>query len=37
MYIPVWGMCLLSFLGGCLLTFLVEVMVVAINSHKKGE
>ena len=35
MYIPVWGMCLLSAIGGALVTFLGAVIAVVISESKK--
>lgn len=35
MYIPVWGACLLSAIGGALITFLVAVLAVAVSERNK--
>ena len=38
MYVPTWALCLLSAIGGGVLTFLGMVVVVVIQqSKKKGE
>ena len=35
MYIPVWGVCLLSAVGGAVVTFLGAVLAVVFSEHKK--
>lgn len=35
MYIPVWGVCLLSAVGGAVVTFLGAVLAVVFSERKK--
>lgn len=35
MYIPVWGMCLISAIGGALVTFIGAVLAVVVGEHRK--
>lgn len=35
MYIPVWGMCLLSAIGGALVTFIGAVLAVVVSERGK--
>lgn len=35
MYVPTWALCLMSAMGGALITMLVLIAIVVINAHKE--
>lgn len=35
MYVPTWALCLMSAMGGALVTMLVLIAIVVINAHKE--
>lgn len=34
MYVPTWALCLMSAIGGALITLLILIAIVVINAHK---